>query len=66
MTDLEAVLDATVLRPGDTLVLRVAADVSREWFEDFKAHLAGRLPGVETVVVAGVEQMLVYRPGTDD
>ncbi|MEU8278231.1 hypothetical protein ACFYOK_37310 [Microbispora bryophytorum] len=67
---LQGVEEAAVVRPGDTLVLRLGAKTSPAEFERFRElglpKLKERLPGVEVLLVGGVEQMLVYRPGEGD
>ncbi len=55
------VLDAVTVRPGDTLVVRVATDLSMDQVAEFKSRLTDRLPGVDTLVVCA-DQLLVYRP----
>ena len=61
-------LDAVTVRPGDKLVVRVNGNMSRAEVDEWKAYVAELLPGVELVVVTGVEQLLVYRPagGVDE
>jgi ABC-type sugar transport system substrate-binding protein len=54
-------IDAVVVRPGDTLVVRVAPDMTPEQAAELKANLLDRLPGIDAVIV-GSDQMLVYRP----
>jgi hypothetical protein len=66
----EGVVEAVVIRPGDTLVIRVHPDVrSRDHFdalvEELTPALKKRMPDVELVFLAGVEQLLAYRPGTN-
>lgn len=70
MTDLATkdLLGAAVVRPGDTLIIGVGRDISREHFEEFYDQIRNmvdeRLPGVKFVVLA-VDQFAVYRPGGD-
>jgi hypothetical protein len=59
---------AGVVRPGDALVFRVHA-MSKQQLDEL-ADLIGtavkaKLPDVETLFVAGVDQILVYRSSTD-
>lgn len=54
-----------VIRPGQTLVVRYRPFLSVRGAEEFRARIAERLPGVEILVLGGVEQMLVYAPEDD-
>ncbi|MGW5259680.1 hypothetical protein ACWEQG_01815 [Microbispora sp. NPDC004025] len=67
---LESVEEAAIVRPGDTLVLRLGEGVSAEQFARFRdgalPALKERLPDVELLLVGGVEQMVVHRPGEGD
>ncbi|MER7126757.1 hypothetical protein [Micrococcus luteus] len=58
--------EALVVRPGDTLIVRLASDVRPAEYERFRdtamVGMRKRMPGVEVIVVSGVEQMAVYRP----
>lgn len=60
------VCEALIVRPGDTLIMRLRSDVSREQFnalrENTEPMLKERLPGVEVMWLGGVEQIAVYRP----
>ena len=60
------VAEALVVRPGDTLILRVASEISHDQFQRIREHvepsLKEKLPGVEVMWFGGVEQMAVYRP----
>jgi hypothetical protein len=58
-------LDAVVVRPGDTLIVRVPSTLTQEQFTQIVTHLDERLPGVKTVLL-GVDQILVYRPDGDE
>lgn len=54
-----------VVRPGDTLLVRVDGPMDIETADEMKAELKARLPGVGVVlVVAG--QLAVYRPDGGD
>lgn len=63
---LSEVAEALVIRPGDTLILRLAPAVTASQLEEYRKRfvpfLREHLPGVEVVMVGGVEQMAVYRP----
>lgn len=55
------------IRPGDTLVLRMRAEINTRKQLDEMADVISeavkeRLPEVRLVLLAGVEQVLVYRP----
>ena len=58
-------LDAVVVRPGDTLVIRVGTGLTHEAVDEIKARVAEVLPGIKPVIIAA-EQILVYRPGGSD
>lgn len=59
-----AVVEALIVRPGDTLILRMG-DVSPEQFERFRGNvepkLKEQLPDVKVIWFAGIEQLAVYR-----
>jgi hypothetical protein len=61
----DGVAEAVVIRPGDTLLVRVDA-ADRQHFDSLVSELTRalkkRMPDVELCFVAGVEQLLVYRP----
>jgi hypothetical protein len=60
-------IEAAVIRPGQTLILRVAHNrLTAEIAEHLKAKAAERLPGVDIVIIGGVDQMLVYDPEPQD
>lgn len=67
---LQDVEEAAVVRPGDTLVLRLGANVTADQFARFRdgalPALKERMADVEVLPVGGVDQMLVYRPGEGD
>ncbi|GAA4221508.1 hypothetical protein FHR32_005118 [Streptosporangium album] len=60
------VTEALIVRPGDTLILRLASNTTPEQFarsrEMVGPGLKERLPGVEVVWLGGIEQMAVYHP----
>lgn len=69
-SELEAlryVAEAAVVRPGDTLVLRLGKDVTPVQLARFHdgalPALKERIPGVEVIIVGGVWQLIVHRPG---
>lgn len=61
--DLLAIREAIVVRPGDTLVVRV--NPSHGWFRSHLDELAHsikeRLPGIEVLIVTA-DQLVIYRP----
>lgn len=54
------------MRPGDTLVVRVARPMTHMELDEIKAEMARRLLGVQVVVLSGVDDMKVYRPDPDE
>lgn len=56
--------DLTVIRPGDTVLVRMPSGTHRVQLETVAERLRERLPGVEVLLVAGVDGIDVYRPGT--
>jgi hypothetical protein len=55
---------AMVIRPGDTLIVRVPLLTTAEIVHKAKEQLAKVLPDVNLVVIVG-EQMAIYRPDDD-
>lgn len=53
---------ATV-RPGETLILRYADQISQDQAATIRERVAERLPGVSVVIIGACDQMLVYVPG---
>lgn len=53
---------AAIVRPGDALVIAVRSSITAEGAARIKQDVAEKLPGVRTVVMAGVSQVLVYQP----
>ncbi|MEO3875542.1 hypothetical protein ABGB18_42745 [Nonomuraea sp. B12E4] len=64
---LASLAEALVVRPGDTLIVRLSADMTVEQFTRFRESieptLNEKLPGVKVLIIGGVEQLAVYRPG---
>ena len=52
----------TVIRPGDTILVRMPRDTHRVQLEKVVDRLRERLPGVEVLLMAGVDGIDVYRP----
>jgi hypothetical protein len=59
---LEGAAEAIVIRPGDTLLVRVLPTVPADHAHEIQQALRQWLPGVEVGVVAA-EELAVYRPG---
>lgn len=63
---LPGVAEALVIRPGDTLILRLDSGLTPGQLEARRDRLVpslkARVPGVEVIMLGGVEQMAVYRP----
>ena len=68
MTDIPATAvialaaDLTVIRPGDTILVRMHRDTSRDQLLFVAERLRDRLPGVEVLMLPGAEGVEVYRP----
>jgi hypothetical protein len=64
------IAEAAILRPGDTLVVRVGDTVTHKNINEFSDHLRAKfkeqVPDVAVFVMGGVEQLLVYRPDEHD
>lgn len=62
-TDIDEV---TVIRPGDTLVLRLASEIPPcqvdQVTRTLRDRLRARLPGVDVLLITGVDGLAVYRP----
>lgn len=63
---LEGIAEALVVRPGDTLIVRLAKDATPDQLVRFRETTAAafkeKLPGVEVLFFGGVDQVAVYRP----
>lgn len=64
-TTLATVLESTVVRPGDSLVLRVDA-YTHEQVDEIAEYARARLPDVKVLVLAGEIQIYVLRTGGED
>lgn len=62
----ETVVQTAVVRPGDTLILRVADRAPTEYVQRLGAALEERLPDVKVLVLGGVAEMAIYRPEADE
>lgn len=58
---MDALESATVVRRGDTIVLICSDRITQQAAEYAKAELRAKLPGVEVVVIGGVQQAIVYQ-----
>lgn len=61
--NLRMTVDVTVIRPGDTALVRMPRDTPAVQLETIADRLRERLPGVEVLLLAGVDGIDVYRPG---
>lgn len=57
--------DAHVIRPGDTVILRVDQTVTPDQARFVAETLKDKLPGVEVLIVGAVAGIDVYRPTTE-
>jgi hypothetical protein len=55
------IAQTAVVQPGDTLIIRVAPNTSRDVLERMVAVAKQAIPDVELLIV-GAEEMAVYRP----
>jgi hypothetical protein len=55
-------VDVTIIRPGDTALIRLSRAVPHVQAEVIADQLRERLPGVEVLLLAGVDGIDVYRP----
>jgi hypothetical protein len=57
--------EATVVRPGDTLVMVLNTTMTPEEFADFNKRIKDHLPaGIETLILSGPIQVSVLRGGS--
>lgn len=64
--DIRLAAELTVIRPGDTVVVRLAApSVTQQQAHAIKQRLEDALEGVTVRLVTGVDDIHVYRPGSD-
>lgn len=52
---------ALIVRPGDTLILRVTRRLAADQAEHIKAAVQQRIPGIDVVIIE-CDQLSVYRP----
>lgn len=65
MADLQAIREATVIRPGDHLIVRVEHDLTVEDAARIKELLRERLPLIGDVTVVKANGLFVFRDGAD-
>lgn len=53
---------AAILRPGDTLILRLASSVTADVAKAVADAFRERYPDLDVLLVGSVEEMAVYRP----
>lgn len=62
--DLRLAAELTVIRPGDTVLVRLATShVTQQQAHAIKQRLEQALEGVTVRLVTGVDDIHVYRPG---
>src|SRR3546814_9104268 len=55
-------VELTVIRPGDTALVRLPRDTTSAQAQELTARLKERLPGVELLLISGVDGIDIYRP----
>lgn len=55
-------VEVTVIRPGDTALVRMPRGTPQVQLETIADRLRERLPGVEVLLLSGVDGIDVYRP----
>lgn len=58
-------IDALVVRPGDTLLVCIGERCTLEQASQIKAALHARLPSIADVVVLSATQIAIYRPDAE-
>lgn len=54
--------DLSVIRPGDTVLVRMHRDIPLVQAHTVAERLRDRLPDVEVIVLTGADAIAVYRP----
>ncbi|MFI7394025.1 MULTISPECIES: hypothetical protein [Streptomyces] len=63
---LDLAADLTVIRPGDTVLVRVPSDIPAEQIRRIVDQLKERMPDVaDVLVLAGADGIAVYRPNDE-
>lgn len=57
-------VDALVIRPGDTLILRMTHNVTPAEVQSLASTVKERLADIHVLVLGGVEQMAAYKPNS--
>ena len=60
--EVAGVAEGLVVKPGDSLIVRVATGTTPKQIDEFLNEIQGRFPDVEVTVV-GAEQIAVVRRG---
>lgn len=63
MTNIPQPAEAFTVRPGQTLILRYERPLSAHEIDQIKTKLTEWLPGVETLIISGCQQLAAYDPG---
>lgn len=66
MADLAEILQVTVVKPGDTLIVRVSPDISHAEVEELKRQIVIMLPERTRVVIMGVDEIAIACPNPDE
>ena len=62
MSELPEVLETLVVRPGDTLLVRIPVNTSMDSAHQLYERLKARLPAEIDFAIIAAEQLGVYRP----
>lgn len=63
MSILDGVAEALVIRPGDTLLIRLASGLDAETSQQLSTLIKGELPDIKVLILGGaIEQIAAYRP----
>jgi hypothetical protein len=60
---IDKVVQVAMVRPGDTLIVRVPHDAEPEECLRIRAQMQESLPGVTVRMLAGADELVIYRPG---
>lgn len=60
-----AELEGVTVRPGDTLVIAFSRSLTQQEAHEIRERIAGQLPGVRAVIIAGASGLAAYRPHED-
>lgn len=63
--EVQLMAEANVVRPGDTLLVRIAGEFTAAQAERVSDALRDQLPGVKVCVISGVDGVNVYRPTSE-